>query len=163
MKTKYPPNSSRICSQCKLKKKITEYYKVSRYNHYRSICKSCYAANRVKFNKNNPERHKAQVKALYQKHKEKIKIKRRQYKKEVIHAYGDVCACCGENKIEFLSIDHSFNDGAKHRKEIGSGHQVYLFLIKNKFPSDLGLRVLCMNCNTSLGLYGYCPHEQNIK
>jgi hypothetical protein len=30
-------------------------------------------------------------------------------------------------------------------------------LIKNNFPD--GFQVLCHNCNMSIGLYGYCPHQ----
>ena len=30
------------------------------------------------------------------------------------------CACCNEAMIEFLSVDHINNDGAKHRKNLGA-------------------------------------------
>lgn len=69
------------------------------------------------------------------------------------------CKCCGENKIEFLSIDHINGGGTKHRKEIGGGQLMYQWLIKNNFPK--GFRILCFNCNQSLGIYGYCPHKVN--
>lgn len=32
---------------------------------------------------------------------------------------------------------------------------------KNKYPS--GFRVLCWNCNSSLGLYGYSPANRDFK
>ena len=73
------------------------------------------------------------------------------------------CACCGETFIEFLSIDHINGGGRSHRKEIrdgvGSYSSMYLWLIDNDFPE--GFQVLCMNCNTSIGFYGYCPHQKN--
>jgi len=34
----------------------------------------------------------------------------------------------------------------------------YRWLKQNNFPE--GFRVLCINCNFSLGIYGYCPHEK---
>jgi hypothetical protein len=66
------------------------------------------------------------------------------------------CECCGESHLEFLTIDHVNGDGSKHRKQIGEG-ALYNWLIKNNFPN--GFRVLCMNCNFSLGIRGYCPHN----
>jgi len=78
-------------------------------------------------------------------------------KGEVFLAYGTACACCGETTYEFLSIDHTNGDGAKHRKEIGTySSAIYKWLKKNNYPP--GFRTLCMNCNYALGLFGYCPH-----
>ena len=83
-------------------------------------------------------------------------------KMEVLFHYGGDpprCACCGEMLLEFLSIDHIFGGGYQHRKKLGlNGSSLYHWLIKNKFPE--GYRVLCFNCNMSLGFYGYCPHEE---
>ena len=68
------------------------------------------------------------------------------------------CACCNEQTIEFLCIDHKNGDGSTHRRTIGGGgDKTYRWLIKNEFPE--GFRVLCSNCNASRGAYGYCPHE----
>jgi hypothetical protein len=67
------------------------------------------------------------------------------------------CDCCSENKLEFLVLDHVGGGGMKHRRLVGGGGQsVYYDLKRRKFPS--GFRVLCSNCNASLGAYGYCPH-----
>lgn len=89
------------------------------------------------------------------------KIWRQQLKEEVFGAYGGAaCACCGEKRMEFLSIDHIANDGAQHRKKIGgltTGAGIHRWLKKNKYPS--GFQVLCFNCNMSKGFHGYCPHE----
>ena len=71
------------------------------------------------------------------------------------------CGCCGENKIEFLAIDHINGGGRKHQKEIKSKYaSLAIFLFRNNFPS--GFRILCHNCNSSLGYYGYCPHNKEI-
>ncbi len=75
---------------------------------------------------------------------------------EAFNKYGGPkCACCGENKIQYLTIDHVNGGGGKHTKKIG-GH-ICAWLKKENYPP--GFRVLCNNCNSSYGLYGYCPHE----
>lgn len=50
--------------------------------------------------------------------------------------------------------------GSKHRKEIGVA-STYSWLKKNKYPE--GFRVLCWNCNSSLGLYGYSPADKSFR
>jgi len=75
-------------------------------------------------------------------------------KKEVLAAYGGSCVCCGEGNQEFLTIDHIAGDGAAHRRTLTC--RLYTWLKKNNYPA--GFRVLCMNCNFSLGCFGYCPH-----
>lgn len=75
-------------------------------------------------------------------------------------AYGGYrCACCGEEERAFLSIDHVGNDGNVHRKAIGRGTSIYLWLKKNGFPP--GFQVLCMNCNFGKRMNGgVCPHVE---
>lgn len=72
---------------------------------------------------------------------------------------GPKCACkgCGENRVEFLVIDHVNGGGNLHRRVTGNGASAYRWILKNGFPP--GFRVLCWNCNNSLGAFGYCPHE----
>lgn len=65
------------------------------------------------------------------------------------------CECCAEDKLEFLALDHTNGGGNKHKKEV---RHVYRWIKKNGFPP--GFRVLCHNCNQSLGAYGYCPHSK---
>lgn len=85
----------------------------------------------------------------------KIRDRDREYG---IKFYGGICACCMESHIEFLGIDHTNGGGTKHRKAI-KGAPIYRWLRQNKYPK--GFRVLCHNCNMSLGFYGYCPHKVN--
>ncbi len=67
------------------------------------------------------------------------------------------CSCCGEDKYEFLCIDHINGGGNKHRKEWRKNHgSLCHFLVSNGFPD--GFRVLCHNCNLAIGFYGKCPH-----
>lgn len=100
----------------------------------------------------------------YAAHKETISKYNKRYvdklRNEVFDAYGGAyCGCCGEAHREFLTVDHAKGDGAAHRRSIGRGaHTLYLWLKRNKYPP--GFRILCMNCNFSHGMLGYCPHEK---
>jgi len=87
------------------------------------------------------------------------KKRRQEVKQQVIEHYGGCCDCCGEEHQEFLSIDHVNGGGRKHRREenLDGGAKIYYWLIRQSYPE--GFRVLCHNCNLSLGLYGYCPHQ----
>lgn len=87
-----------------------------------------------------------------------MKEERRRLRDTVIQHYGEKCECCGEPAKEFLSIDHINGGGNKHRKAIkSSGINLYRWLKNNNYPS--GYRVLCMNCNWAIGIYG----EKHIK
>lgn len=72
------------------------------------------------------------------------------------------CACCGESEIDFLTIDHVNNDGARQKRELFEGRdfggiKFYKWLVKNGYPP--GYAVLCMNCNLSKGKHGACMHQ----
>jgi hypothetical protein len=98
------------------------------------------------------------------KYKETMRVANLKYKTklrdDVFNAYGGPkCKCCREEHIEFLTIDHIDGGGAEHRRKIGKAtQQVYLYLRRNNYPS--GFQVLCMNCNFSIGIRGYCPHQK---
>lgn len=86
---------------------------------------------------------------------------RKNTKMKVINHYGGKCACCGENKSAFLTIDHVNNNGNDHRKTMpggGSSTATYRWIIKNNYPTDLQL--LCWNCNCGKQINGgICPHK----
>jgi hypothetical protein len=72
------------------------------------------------------------------------------------------CSCCGEHRTEFLSIDHINGNGTKLRKAgEGAGWALLSKFNKAGWPIDLKkeYRLLCHNCNQSIGYLGYCPHE----
>ena len=66
----------------------------------------------------------------------------------VFEHYGAVCAVCGIQDRDVLTIDHANQDGAGHKNNRGerySGVRLYKWLVDNGFPSNF--RVLCFNCN----------------
>jgi len=148
------------------------------------------------YRKNNPELVKQKDKEYREKNKEKLakyKKKWREDNKDKWSAYWRgyrqrlkvevflhyckklKCECCGEDFIEFLTLDHKNNDGNKHRRSLlikgamkgrqgqNSGWRFYAWLKKEGYPQDLGLRVLCWNCNCASGFYGICPHIKRPK
>lgn len=66
------------------------------------------------------------------------------------------CQCCGESRIEFLTLDHINGGGNKERKKYPAT-MLFRKLRRESYPS--GYRTLCYNCNCSYGKYGYCPHN----
>jgi hypothetical protein len=83
--------------------------------------------------------------------------RQRSQRLEAITRYGGKCACCGEDRYEFLALDHVNNDGAAHRKEIRRA-SIYTWLKRNNYPQDGRFQLLCHNCNLAKAFYGQCPH-----
>jgi formylmethanofuran dehydrogenase subunit E len=61
--------------------------------------------------------------------RERRKIKLKEHRMLVINAYGGKCNCCGEDKYEFLAIDH-VNGGGKKEREKMSSYQIMRKVIK---------------------------------
>jgi hypothetical protein len=78
---------------------------------------------------------------------------------QAIMAYGGYrCACCGEGEPTFLTLDHTNNDGARHRRILGESSQVFAWLRRRGYPP--GFQVLCTNCNHGRHRNGgTCPHK----
>lgn len=79
---------------------------------------------------------------------------------DAIMAYGGyVCRCCGETEPKFLNLDHVFNDGSAHRKQIGNrGSGIFKWLKDHSYPA--GFQILCFNCNMGKARNkGVCPHK----
>lgn len=123
--------------------------------------------NRMKkYYKNNHSIYVRNWRDYREKHIDSIRKNSREYNRrkriKVLYYYGGnppKCACCGENHIEFLSIDHMDGNGSQHRKalKIGAGIEFYGWLIRNNFPE--GFQVLCHNCNIAKGKNKICPHQ----
>ncbi len=80
-------------------------------------------------------------------------------KQDLFEAYGAVCACCGEDEITFLTVEHSNGDGKEHRARVGNN--VYHDLKRRGFPQGEGIEVLCMNCNFARRFDNTCPHKKD--
>ena len=96
----------------------------------------------------------------------KCKHKRAEYrlaiKEEVLNSYGGKCACCGENNLLFLTLDHIYNDGSQHRKKLMAiGNGFYLKIRKLGYPKG-SLQILCWNCHYAKTYFGVCPHKEVI-
>ena len=105
----------------------------------------------------------------YKEHPERAKKatlrSRRKLRIEVLGHYSGgtpKCSCCGEENIEFLTIDHINGHGNEDRrqKKTGGGTEFWRWLKKHWYPE--GFQVLCFNCN--IARYwspdGVCPHKK---
>ncbi len=136
---KRPPEELVTCKKCGKPKSRDEFYKRANGRIYYKVCKECWSATCS----------------------ERSKVRHHSLRLEALEHYGNghpQCACCGEDRMEFLAIDHIYGGGGQHRKKEGIHHLVR-WLKKNGYPP--GFRVLCHNCNFSLGAYGYCPHQHD--
>lgn len=88
----------------------------------------------------------------------RYKIKVRQ---ELLVAYGNTCSCCFEINQAFLTLEHLYGGGRKHRDAIGHGHRMHLELKRLGWPKDR-YTLLCMNCNMARGIRGTCPHQSGV-
>lgn len=70
--------------------------------------------------------------------------------------YGGKCVCCGESELQFLTIDHMYGGGSKHRRQI-KGKSIYRWLRQNNYPR--GFRTFCYNCNGATSYGRTCPHR----
>jgi hypothetical protein len=87
----------------------------------------------------------------------RLRTKHREKRLALLERYGGRCACCSEGRIEFLAIDHVNGGGTSERQSLRL--DTYYGRLLNSAVPLKGYRVLCHNCNTALGLYGYCPHR----
>ena len=142
------------CKEC-FKKRATLRYELNRA-HCLKVAKVYREANREKiinghreYYHHNKGRHRINGYVYHQKLRD-----------DVIEGYGGSCDCCGETNRIFLTLDHVNNDGAAHKKTLGSGRgNIYRYARRNHYPNDL--RLLCWNCNSGRSVNGgICPHEQ---
>lgn len=86
--------------------------------------------------------------------------RRARLRAEILEVYGARCVCCGESEPEFLTLDHV---GGRRDSHVGATtYTVYLRIKREGFPRDR-YRLLCWNCNVTIGQLGYCPHERKLK
>ena len=145
-----------------------EKYKQRGREYYQKHHESRLAKNR-EYRHAHPEIIREHDRQKYERFRERIKerVGKRTWAVRwaaLTHYGGDPprCACCGEDNYFFLGFDHINNDGAKFRRENGSGaiHLAY-WLTKNNYPE--GIQILCHNCNFAKGHYGgFCPHMIDV-
>lgn len=142
----------------------------------RNVCIHCHRKYMCNYRREHIEAFKAyqQKTELTMSAERKLRRKRRRQlssrryfeklRDELIEAYGGCCECCKETNKEFLSIDHIYSDGRHEQKILGihGGRVLYWNLRKRGFPKDR-YRLLCYNCNLSIGHYGYCPHQKQLE
>jgi hypothetical protein len=139
------PPITKVCSKCNKRKLRSRFSKSEcRYDKVNAWCKKCMRRISKKYLKSKSKESRLARAAL------RLEVLQHYSGKEIPE-----CACCGVHILEFLSIDHIKGGGSKHKKTV---RHVYLWLRKKGFPK--GFRVLCHNCNQSLGAYGYCPHDR---
>jgi hypothetical protein len=173
--------NKKICKFCNLEKDVEDFHKSSRsVDGYRSKCRVCtnikrsdtnrkkqnegYIPTYVKINLSIPdnivgsERFQAYHREYRKIYKEEIKAKKKieleRAKIEGINHYGGKCNCCGESKIEFLTLEHLHGRDKGRRRRTGKG--AWLEIKREGFPDKY--TVLCFNCNCAKGIYGRCPH-----
>ena len=153
------------CRKCGIKLTDENWYasfkKIPNY-----ICKKC----KNKYNKEWQQKNRDRCNQLTKKWKQNNRDRCNQLnresnyrlKDEVFDAYGGKCACCGETRKEYLSIDHIDGNGNKQKREIGvaGSDDLYRWLRQNNYPE--GFQVLCFNCNCGKGSYSVCPCDKEI-
>lgn len=83
-------------------------------------------------------------------------------REEFLVRYGRACQCCGEPNPRFLTIGHTFGDGAAVRKRLNASDssKVLADLRRRGWPTDEGLATECFNCNLGAARNrGTCPHR----
>jgi hypothetical protein len=137
---------SNLCKQCQVILTENNTYP-SDWKSGARVCKNC-RKNNYKINiSSEQEKTYCQIKTL-------------NIKKETLIAYGNKCDCCEQDIWQFLAVDHIDGLGGEHRKSIGTsgGKPFFYWLKSHAFPKD-NFKILCHNCNCSLGFYGFCPHS----
>lgn len=140
------------CKDCRK----TDYYALQ--DHYKAACKQYYQEHKEYFavhNKTYWAEHKEERMAEFSIWSSKVKT-------ETLSHYSNgtpLCACCGENILLLLTVDHINGGGAAHRRAgSGGGVNFYSKLRKQGYPP--GYQVLCFTCNTGKHLNGgICPHS----
>lgn len=124
------------CSRCELWKVKSE-----GFHKGQGWCKSCSRQGRL------DRLEKANATA---------RVRDRRQIRRVLEAFGAVCVCCGEREMGFLTIDHIHGGGTRERKQKGTKGSLYGRVWRQGCPRDK-YRILCFNCNCSIGILGRRP------
>ena len=120
LRTTLAPSGVKRCTRCGVVKALGEFPRVPGRQRVSSWCKPC----SYRSVKAGNERLRLEVLAHY--------------------SGGTMrCACCGQDKVPFLALDHIEGNGATDREEIGGGASFYRWLKQNRFPPGLSLAETC--------------------
>lgn len=140
-----PPDqrAPKRCARCQQTKPLTREYwspgKGKRYGLSDGWCRKCIAAY--------------------------TKVRNQEDRINAMLAYSNnspACACCGEDRFLFLTIDHIHGNGNQHRLEVTGSKRgnITAWLRKNNYPP--GFQVLCFNCNMGRAANrGECPYRMS--
>ena len=139
-------------------KEVRKIYFRNYIKEWRKKNKNHYLQQRRDNYDKNKEKLANQQKLWQEKNRELTAERNRKVRLDVLIHYGGnppKCACCDEDNIFFLTIDHI--NGGGHRLR---GKQGYLprWLKTHNFPEEY--QILCFNCNQGKGIYGVCPHTK---
>lgn len=155
-------------------KELTQEQRDKRQQYYQANKERIKVASALRYQAKKEE-IKAQVATYYRANLEKRRRDAAEYQQrvrkpfyarlraEVLAAYGNACACCGEIEPLFLQVDHINNDGHLQRKNAGRHWDWSAFMRWLKaegFPKD-NYQLLCANCNWGKRANGgVCPHRK---
>jgi hypothetical protein len=157
--------SSRPCTKCGIDKPVTEefYRKNASYKDgFTRQCIDCRSEYRIEKYHSNPKPELEKGKDWTSKNRDRVNELARLRRWSVLQHYSGefpMCACCGEDTPQFLSLDHIDGGGNKQRRELGGGGY-WSWFKQNDYPE--GYQVLCHNCNLGREMNkGICPHEKD--
>ena len=161
--------STKQCRKCHTAKPLSDFPKdrTSKDGLY-SRCRSCVAIEGRERRDRDPEAFKRKAAERMRRWRKRnpertTQLQRGWYRRAKLRAlvaYSQdppTCSCCGEATLGFLTIDHIDGGGNAHRRELGGGSSLLIWLQRQGYPE--GFQVLCFNCNA--GRYwngGDCPH-----
>lgn len=151
---------TKICCVCKKEKPVSEFHKDKHTpDGYRYSCKACFMERYYSTEKSRESMRKWRAENPL-----KRLLGRRRKRIDTIQKLGGKCECCGESRLEFLAVDHitpihrhKINERSNH-----SGDDLINQVIASGYSKEK-FRVLCHNCNSAIGWYGYCPHKHPDK
>lgn len=152
---------TKICFSCGVEKPIDDFpLRIDSKDGHRGICRECRNKQARTHDRSAYAKHYRYVNRERLSEYNKLRNLIKKIRVLSYYSQGEPrCVCCGETEIVFLCFDHIKGGGTQHRKTLGSmGRQFYYWLERNNYPE--GYRVLCYNCNMSIGFYGFCPHAR---
>jgi len=157
--------TTKPCKRCGESKPLDAFGVARRAKDGRNCyCRPCQVIINREYRQAHPEKVRSFPSNRYasnaEKRREDVRRSRAKLRAEVHAALGGACACCGETTNEFLTIDHI---GGRSGEHVGAITERVRRLIRSEGYPPEKYRLLCWNCNAAHGIYGYCPHERELK